>query len=66
MTVKSMVSNVKQTKNDFVFIRMDTLIERLKRMRALNSTPANIGLTQYTWKSCTIGDSFCANKTKRK
>jgi hypothetical protein len=62
MTVKNMVSNVNRSSDDFVFIRMDTLIERLKRMRALNSTPANIGLTQYTWKSCSIGT---AQKNKR-
>ncbi len=51
MTVKGMVSNVKNSKNDIVFIRMDTLIERLRRMRALNSRPSDIGLTQYTWRS---------------
>jgi hypothetical protein len=54
MTVKSMVSNTKRQKDDFVFIRMDTLIERLRRMRALNSKPADIGLTQYTWRNCSI------------
>ncbi|MEE8360363.1 MAG: hypothetical protein V3S04_05490 [Candidatus Omnitrophota bacterium] len=51
MTVKGMVSNVKNSKNDIVFLRMDTLIERLRRMRALNSRPSDIGLTQYTWRS---------------
>jgi hypothetical protein len=59
-----MVSNIKKSKNDFVFIRMDTLIERLRRMRALNSTPSNIGLTQYTWRSCTIGDTARRRKEK--
>lgn len=54
MRVKNMTSNYKRTENEFVFIRMDTLIERLRRMRALNSTPANIGLTQYMPKSCAI------------
>jgi hypothetical protein len=54
MTVKSMIGNYKKSGEDFVFIRMDTLIERLRRMRALNSTPSNIGLTQYTWRSCAI------------
>lgn len=54
MTIKNMISNYKKDGNDFIFIRMDTLIERLRRMRALNSTPANIGITQYTWKSCGI------------
>ncbi len=54
MTLKNMVSNVQKSNDDFVFIRMDTLIERLKRMRALNSTPRNIGLTQYSWKSCIL------------
>lgn len=54
MTLRNRISNYKKGDNDFVFIRMDTLIERLRRMRALNSNPANIGITQYTWKSCAI------------
>lgn len=54
MTVKNIISNHKKNDDDFVFIRMDTLIERLKKMRALNSTPSRIGITQYTWKSCAI------------
>lgn len=53
MTSKNITSNYTKNNNDF--IRMDTLIERLKKMRALNSTPSNIGITQYTWHSCAIG-----------
>lgn len=63
--LKNMVSNVNKVDDDFVFIRMDTLIERLKRMRALNSKPSNIGLTQYAWKSCTLGGR-CLVKEKRR
>lgn len=62
MTVKNMVSNIGKASDDLVFIRMDTLIERLRRMRALNSTPANIGLTQYTWRSCTIDKSASSSR----
>jgi len=58
MTIKQMVSNYKKNGNDFVFIRMDTLTERLRRMRALNSSPSDIGITQYTWKSCALGERF--------
>ena len=64
MTVKSIVSNYKRSKDDFIFIRMDTLIERLRRMRALNSTPANIGLTQYTWRSCTIDEGGTKKRSR--
>jgi len=55
MAVKNIVCTHKKDGNDFVFIRMDTLIERLRRMRALNSTPDHIGIVQYTWKSCALG-----------
>lgn len=65
MTLRNMVSNVNKVGGDFVFIRMDTLIERLKRMRALNSKPSNIGLTQYTWKSCTLSGR-CLGREKRR
>ena len=33
---------------------VDTLIERLKRLRALNEEPEKIGLTEYTWHSFSI------------
>ncbi|MFH1753118.1 MAG: hypothetical protein ABH875_02950 [Candidatus Omnitrophota bacterium] len=64
MTVKSMVSNLRGSKEDFVFIRMDTLIERLRRMRALNSSPSDIGLTQYTWRSCDAVRSITKRKNR--
>jgi len=32
----------------------DTVIERLKKLRALNKGPEKIGLTQYTWRSFSI------------
>ncbi len=62
MTVKNFISNHKKKGNDFVFIRMDTLTERLRRMRALNSTPDNIGIVQYTWRSCIIGKRDSSRK----
>ena len=36
------------------------LVERLKRLRALNKEPDQIGLTQYTWRS------FSIDKTKER
>jgi len=35
-------------------LELDVLIERLKRLRALNKKPNRIGLTQYTWRSFSI------------
>lgn len=54
MTIKNKIGNFKKEDNDFVLIRMDTLTERLRRMRALNATASNIGITQYTWRSCAV------------
>ena len=42
-------------KNEFnELVEFDTLIERLKRLRALNRDPQKMGLTQYTWRSFSI------------
>jgi hypothetical protein len=35
-------------------VSVDTLVERLKRLRALNRGPDRIGLTQYTWRTFSI------------
>jgi len=57
MPTKSIINGNKKN-DEFIFVRMDTLIERLRRMRALNSTPANIGLTHCTMRSCGINKTF--------
>lgn len=54
MTEKKMVSACAKLDSDFVFLRMDTLIERLKRMRAMNTSPCDIGITQYAWRTCGV------------
>ncbi|MDP3789886.1 MAG: hypothetical protein Q8R48_05745 [Candidatus Omnitrophota bacterium] len=42
-------------KNEFnELVDFDTLVERLKRLRALNRDPQKMGLTQYTWRSFSI------------
>ncbi len=41
-------------------LNLDVLIERLKKLRALNKSPDRIGLTQYTWHS------FSINKTRER
>ena len=33
---------------------LTVLVERLKRLRALNRKPEKIGLTEYTWRSFSI------------
>jgi hypothetical protein len=42
-------------KNEFnELVSFDTLVERLKRLRALNRDPEKMGLTQYTWRTFSI------------
>ncbi|MDD5680696.1 MAG: hypothetical protein PHI59_05610 [Candidatus Omnitrophica bacterium] len=42
-------------KNEFnELVNFDTLVERLKRLRALNRAPDKMGLTQYTWRTFSI------------
>jgi len=52
MVVKSMIANNKNSIGEIV--DLDVLIERLRRLRALNRKPDKIGLTQYTWHSFSI------------
>lgn len=52
MIIKSMVT---QNKNGIdEILNLDVLVERLKKLRALNKKPDKIGLTQYTWRSFSI------------
>ena len=52
MVAKSMVANNKNSIGEIV--NVDVLIERLRRLRALNRKPDKIGLTEYTWRSFSI------------
>ncbi len=54
MVVRSLVAHTQHRQYDEV-VKCDSVIERLKKMRALNSTPEQIGLTEYTWRSFAIG-----------
>ena len=51
-----MIRNAANTnKNEFnELVNFDTLVERLKRLRALNREPQKMGLTQYTWRTFSI------------
>lgn len=51
-----MIRNAASTnRNEFQeLVSFDTLVERLKRLRALNRDPQKMGLTQYTWRSFSI------------
>lgn len=52
MVIKNIVSNYKKDTLDL--IERSTLTERLRRVRALNAKPSDIGITQYTWKTFSI------------
>lgn len=54
--VVSMIRSAGNTnKNEFIeLVNFDTLVERLKRLRALNRDPEKMGLTQYTWRTFSI------------
>ena len=56
MVIKSLVRH-SEDGNDYL-LDFDVLIERFRKLRALNEEPDKIGLTQYTWRS------FCINKQK--
>ena len=58
MVVKSMISRERNGIEEV--LGLDVLIERLKRLRALNKKPDRIGLTEYTWRS------FSIDKTREK
>ena len=52
MVIKSIVQQDKNGIDEI--LRLDTIVERLKKLRALNEGPDRIGLTQYTWRSYSI------------
>ncbi len=52
MVIKSIMTRDKNGIDEI--LNLDVLIERLKRLRALNKGPDKIGLTQYTWRSFSI------------
>ena len=58
MVIKGMMAHDKNGIDEI--LNLDVLIERLKRLRALNKGPEKIGLTQYTWHS------FSINKTRKR
>jgi len=58
MVVKSMIRHGKDDIGEV--LELAVLVERLKRLRALNKDPESIGLTQYKWRS------FSIDKTKEK
>lgn len=52
VVIKSVVTHNKDDVDEILDLAV--LIERLKRLRALNKEPDRIGLTQYTWRSFSI------------
>ncbi|MCM8761144.1 MAG: hypothetical protein NC938_03305 [Candidatus Omnitrophica bacterium] len=38
-------------------VGIDTIIERLKKVRALNCNPSDVGLDSYVWKSFFFSNS---------
>lgn len=52
MVIKNVVINNNEDINEMLDLAV--LVERLKRLRALNRRPEKIGLTQYTWRSFSI------------
>lgn len=58
MVIKSVVTHNKDDVDEV--LDLPVLIERLKRLRALNKEPEEIGLTQYRWRS------FSINKIKKR
>ena len=52
MVIRSIVSRNKDNTDEVLDFAV--LVERLKRLRALNKKPDRIGLTQYTWRSFSI------------
>ena len=52
MVIKSIMTHGKNGIDEI--LNLDVLIERLKKLRALNKKPDRIGLTQYTWRSFSI------------
>ena len=49
-------------KNTADFVERTTLTERMRRARALNARPSDIGITQYTWKTFAVESPRCSKK----
>jgi len=64
MITKNMISNYK--KDTFDFLDRGTLIERIRRIRALNASPSDIGITQYSWKTFVIAKPSRRKDAKNK
>lgn len=52
MVIKSVVTHNRDDVDEVLDLAV--LIERFKRLRALNREPDKIGLMQYTWRSFSI------------
>jgi hypothetical protein len=52
MVLKSIVTHNKDNVDEL--LDLNVIIERLKRLRALNKEPDKIGLMQYRWRSFSI------------
>ena len=52
MVIKNVVTHNRDDVDEV--LDLPVLIERLKRLRALNKEPDKIGLTQYRWRSFSI------------
>ncbi|MBL7068473.1 MAG: hypothetical protein ISS34_01270 [Candidatus Omnitrophica bacterium] len=63
MTIRDIKEMYKDKGDDLVFIRTDTLVERLRRLRALNTGLSNTGVTRRIWNGCVIEE---AARTKKK
>jgi len=52
MVIKNLIRRHKKDSTDF--IEPDTLTERLRRARAMNARPSDIGITKYSPKSFSV------------
>lgn len=52
MVTRSVIAHYRDDSDEVLDIAV--LIERLKKLRALNKDPDRIGLTRYTWRSFSI------------
>jgi hypothetical protein len=54
MIIRNVITRTKDDVDEI--IDLGVLIERFKKLRALNSKPDKIGLKQYTWHSFSIDE----------
>jgi hypothetical protein len=43
-------------------VTIETLIERLKKMRALNCDPKDVGMDAYVWKQVSLNNTRAVTK----